>query len=176
MRKMKRMVSRIVLGMALLLMCTVTSPAPNPGFTECSPSGYNCNILITLGKNGSLTVTSNPNMPYYPTPAGWTDIGSLIGFKNSSNSAVYSIGLNATPGDPYEAAWICGPNTTANYNAPNVQIINSPHVRTHRILRILLTTSITLVRTVRPLGRRLVTSPSQAASREMEQRTLAFTI
>jgi len=127
MRKMKRMVSRIVLGMVLLLMCTVTSPAPNPGFTECSPSGYNCNILITLGKNGSLTVTSNPNMPYYPTPAGWTDIGSLIGFKNSSNSAVYSIGLNATPGDPYEAAWICGrPNSTANYNAPNVQIINIP--------------------------------------------------
>src|SRR5438094_3078746 len=127
MRKMKRMVSRIVLGMVLLLMCTVTSPAPNPGFTECSPSGYNCNILITLGKNGSLTVTSNPNMPYYPTPAGWTDIGSLIGFKKSSNSAVYSIGLNATPGDPYEAAWICGrPNATANYNAPNVQIINIP--------------------------------------------------
>jgi len=149
------MVMRILSGMALLSLVTVTpSAAPHSAFNVaqlvasgvgqavtasgdqhsafnvCSASGYNCNILVTLDRNGFLSRTSNPDMPYYPFPGGrWTDIGSLIGFKNSSNATVYSISLNATPGDPYEAAWICGPlNGYPAFNAANVSIINSPDI------------------------------------------------
>ena len=65
--------TNIVLGLALLPMFSVLSFARQKGggggkgssFTECSPSGYNCNILVTLDRYGVLTPTSNPDMPYY---------------------------------------------------------------------------------------------------------------
>jgi len=128
----RRVVLRnILLGLALLPMFSVLSFARQKGggggkgssFTECSPSGYNCNILVTLDRYGVLTPTSNPDMPYYPTPNGYTDIGSLIGFKNNSNATVYSIRITESNTLPY--AFVVLVSSPA-YNPPNVKLINIP--------------------------------------------------
>src|SRR5881628_3527437 len=128
----RRVVLRnILLGLALLPMFSVLSFARQKGgggggssFTVCSPTGYNCNILVTLDRYGVLTPTSNPDMPYYPIGNNqYTDIGSLIGFKNSSNATVYSIRITESNTLPYA---FVGLVSSPAYNAPNVKLINIP--------------------------------------------------
>jgi hypothetical protein len=102
-------------------------PPGGPPFTQCSPSGYNCNILITFTKQGALQIDTDPNLPFYPPNI--EGAGSLIGFQNNSNGPVHSLSFNAAPGVPYEAQWLCSVNMggpTTYFNAPNVSIINIP--------------------------------------------------
>jgi hypothetical protein len=92
---------------------------------ECAPSGYNCNILITLTRQGSLTVAIDASLPYYP-PTQTTNGGQLIGFKNSSNAPVYSLSFKVKPGVTGSSAFVCAPLDVNVANAPNVRIINIP--------------------------------------------------
>ncbi len=79
-----------------------------PSFTQCAPSGYNCNILITLTREGNLLVESNPNLTCFPLPSGCYDSGGQrIGFQNNFNATVYSLSFKVKPGTSATAAWVC---------------------------------------------------------------------
>lgn len=61
---MNRALAGILAGMALSIAGAVPLEAARPPFRQCSPSGYNCTLLITLDKQGKLTVDGDPNLPY----------------------------------------------------------------------------------------------------------------
>jgi hypothetical protein len=102
----------------------VRSTAQTPPFKQCSPSGFNCNILITMDRTGALNIFTDPNLNYYPPNK--IQGGSLIGFENDSRASVYSLSFNATPGDPTVAAFICNPPSPLVANAANLSIVNIP--------------------------------------------------
>jgi hypothetical protein len=118
---MKSSWTKILVGFAMSAVTVISSYAANPPFTQCSPSGYNCNLLITLDKFGNLRVDTDPNLPWYP-PENF-DIGKLIGFQNNSRATVYSLSFMANSGN--DLSWICdGPSPY--FHAANVSIVNIP--------------------------------------------------
>ncbi len=128
--------SRVLLRMVACIAFSVASVAPSeagkpsagggPSFSQCAPSGYNCNILITLTSQGNLQVEVNPNLACYPLPSGCYDIGQRIGFKNNFNTTVYSLSFNVKSGTTPQVAWVCSPVSRAVDKAANVRIVNIP--------------------------------------------------
>ncbi|MGH9508580.1 MAG: hypothetical protein ACRD2M_01470 [Terriglobales bacterium] len=111
---MDRTLARMLAWVAFLTATVATSQAAPPGggrpakFSQCNPTGYNCMILITLNKQGTLVVETNPNMPYYPYNGQFYDSGQLIGFQNDF-ATVYSLSFTVKPGLESLPFAVCGP-------------------------------------------------------------------
>jgi hypothetical protein len=134
-----RHVLQCFLSLAIFgLLFHTPAAAARPPFRQCNAAVYNgealnCNILITIDRNGNLSADGDPNRPWYPpasspTPGPVFDVGQLIGFQNNSSAPVYSLTLSYpaytnTNGAPTP---LCYPKSPGPYNAPNVRIINIP--------------------------------------------------
>jgi hypothetical protein len=107
----------------LQALCSIPLFAATPPFTQCSPSGYNCNMLISVDRNGTVTIDSDWNNYYYP-PFN-LDTVKLIGFQNNSRGTVYSIRIVATSMVNHPS--VCLPPTNPTlYVAPGVNYFNIP--------------------------------------------------
>jgi hypothetical protein len=99
-------------------------PSPGPPYRQCAPSGYNCNMLILVDKNGAVTVNVDQSLQWYPPDH--SDSGQLIGVQNNSGSTIQSISLVATTTHP-NLKHFCWPDHMRFVpSAPNINIVNIP--------------------------------------------------
>ncbi len=129
---MNRALVRVVAWIAFSVMTAATSQAARPPggggpakFSQCNPTGYDCNILVTLNKQGTLVVETNPNMPLYPWNGGFYDAGQLIGFQNLF-ATVYSLSFTVKPGLETLPFPVCGGLVITGRASANVRITNIP--------------------------------------------------